>query len=379
MDFPFVLAQERAVNFADRLFEKYPPVVAVPASIAALIVTAFILEKVIVAATRQVTSRTKTKVDDAFAEGLPSILRPFFFLAGLHIAINVLLRKVKGESSELTPAGQKVQVALYIVAALVLVVCATRVALRMVDAWVATEPARARVGPAIKFAIKVVAVPIAGFAAAKAANLHLSGALTALGVGSLAVGLALQDLLKNIVAGIQLVLDQPARAGDFIQLDQNTKGTVIEVGLRSTKLRSPDNNTIIIPNSTVANAIIVNVDHTDRATIQAFEIGVAYGSDTRRVQRILEEVAEQASREIPWVLPEPMPVTVRELGESAVNFTVRLRMQQFVGRGPSVTEMYHRFYERLRAEGIEIPFPTRTLYLRQEDASTAAAPTPPSR
>jgi small-conductance mechanosensitive channel len=243
---------------------------------------------------------------------------------------------------------------------------------------VSAEAARAPVGPTVKFTIKLIAVPIAILFAAHVGGAEITGVLTALSVGSLALGLALQDFLKNIVAGIQIVLDRPIRPGDFVELDKSTRGTVIEVGLRSTKIRSPDNNTIIVPNNVIASAIVTNVDHTDRAIMQAFEISVAYGSDTRRVQRILEEVAEQAAKEVPTVLQEPQPVSFRDFGESSINFTVRLRMAHFVGRGPAVTEMYHRFYERLNAEGIEIPFPTRTVHLRGDGLVSEGASPPPS-
>jgi small-conductance mechanosensitive channel len=380
MDFLFVLAQQQpvAVDFADKLFEHYPPEIAVPAFVVALIVVAFLLEKVIVTVVRRITSRTETKIDDALADGLPSILRPAFFLAGLHIAVNVLLRKVKGEGSELTPTGQWVETTLSILTILILSFCLARMALRMVDAWVAAEPARVPAGPTIKFGIKLVAVPLAVVTAAEVGGAQLTGVVTALGVGSLALGLALQDTLKNIVSGMQLVLDRPIRAGDFVEIDKNARGTVIEIGLRSTKLRSPDNNTIIIPNNTIANAIVTNVDHTDRSTVETLAVSVAYGSDTRRTQAVLEEVVAQAATDLPGVLVEPMGVQLRDFGESGVNFTVRVRFTQFSGRLPLVTEVYHRIYTRLRAEGIQIPFPTRTVHLRQDAAPTAAVSAPPS-
>lgn len=380
MDFPFVLAEDPTpITVADKLFQQYPPAIAIPLFIVALVAIAFILERLIVALVRRITSRTETKVDDAFAAGLPSILRPAFLLAGLHIVVQVGTREVtKGGATELTQTGQWISTALNVVTILVLSFCIARVAIRMVDAWAAAEPSRAPIGPSIKFGIKLVAVPLALLTAAETTSLQLNGVLTAVGVGSLALGLALQDTLKNMVAGIQLVLDRPIRVGDFVEIDKSARGTVAEIGLRSTKIRGIDNNTIIIPNATIANAIVTNVDHTDRSLVQTFDIAVAYGSDTRRVQAILEEVAAQAASEVPGILAEPQPVQVRELGEFAVNFTVRVRLKQWAGRMPLLTEMYHRFYARLGAEGIEIPFPTRTLHLRHESASTSAASAPPS-
>jgi small-conductance mechanosensitive channel len=379
MEFVFVLAEGTPrVSVADWIFERYPPAVAIPAFILTLFGVGFVLEKAIVAAVRQVTSRTKTKVDDALADGLPSVLRPAIFLAGLHIAVNVVLREMNGEGSELTPMGRRIEVTLSILTIVVLTICLARVASRMVDVWVEVDPSRARVGPTVKFCIKLVAVPFAGLLAARVLEVQLSGVLQTLGLVSIAVGLALQDTLKNLAAGVQLVMDRPIRVGDFVEVDKSARGTVLEIGLRSTKIQSPENNTVIIPNAVIANAIVTNVDHTDRSMVQTFDIGVAYGSDTRRVQAVLEDVVAQAAKDLPGVLPEPLPVNVRDFGESSVNFTVRVRFRQFAGRLPLVTEVYHRIYARLQAEGIEIPYPTRTVHVRNDGASSEAASAPSS-
>lgn len=380
MDFPFLLAQETyQVTLADRLFAKYPPIVAVPALVLALLIAAYVLERIIVFVLKRITSRTETKVDDALADGLPSVLRPLFLLAGLHVGANVLLRiQTKNGDSELTQTGQWVTTSLSVITVLVLGFCIARLVLRMVDAWVASDASRQPVGPPVKFGIKVAAVPLTCLVAAEMGGAHISSLLAAASVPALAVGLALQDTLKNVIAGVQIVLDQPIRAGDFVEIDKNARGTVLEIGLRSTKLRSPDNNTIIIPNGNIANAIVTNLDYADRSFVQPFEISVAYGSDTRRVQKILEEVAAEAAQEVEGVVPEPAVVSFRALGDSGINFSVFIRLRQWGGRLPLTTEIHHRFYERLAAEGIEIPFPTRTVYLRGETATAAAAPSPPS-
>jgi small-conductance mechanosensitive channel len=113
--------------------------------------------------------------------------------------------------------------------------------------------------------------------------------------------------------------------------------------------------------------------------VQTFEISAAYGSDTRRVQTILEAVCAEAAKDIPDLAKEPPRVTLRALSESSVDFAVEVKLRQYSGRWPIVTELHHRFYERLRAEGLEIPFPTRTLHLRQDPAAAAPTAATPSR
>lgn len=375
MDFPLLLAQETyQVTFADRLFAKYPPAVVVPALLLAVAIVAYLLERVIVLVLKRITARTETKVDDALAAGLPSVLRPLFVLALLHVGANVLLRiQTKTGGTELTQTGQWVTKGLSVVTVLVLGFSITRLALKMVDAWVESDESRRPVGPPVKFGIKVAAVPLTCLVAAEVGGAQISSLLAAASVPALAIGLALQDTLKNVIAGVQIVLDQPIRAGDFVEIDKNARGTVLEIGLRSTKLRSPDNNTIIIPNGNIANAIVTNLDYADRSFVQTFDVSVAYGSDTRRVQKILEEVVAKAVEEVEGIVPEPATVALRQLGDSGIQFAVHVRLRQWAGRLPLTTELLHRFYDRLNAEGIEIPFPTRTLYLRG-DATAATAP-----
>jgi small-conductance mechanosensitive channel len=389
MDCVFLLAQGQEtgsgrplVNIADRLFEKYPPEIAIPVFIVIVVVVAVVLERLLVFIARRVTAKTRTTVDDAFAAGMPSVLRPLMAMVALQIVTNVWFRVEKEEKpgvtvTELTQVGRWVSLALTVVSVVVLALCVTRLLLKMVDAWVADAPTRKTVGPTIKFLIKVGAVPIALLLAAEAAGVSVGSILAAASVPALAVGLALQDTLKNMFAGVQIVIDQPIRAGDFVEVDRNTRGTVLEIGLRSTKIRSVDNNTIIIPNAIIAGAIVTNLDYQDRSFIQALDVSVAYGNDSRRVQAILEDELARAARELDGVTVEPNAVALKQLGASALDFAMSVRLRQWAGRMPIVTELYHRIYARLAAERIEIPYPTQTIHLRQDSgASAASAPSP---
>jgi small-conductance mechanosensitive channel len=380
MDFLPLLAQQEAPpaggpakRALEQILGNYPPEVAVPIFIGIVVVAALLIERIAVAVLRHMASKTVTKVDDALAECLPTILRPLVVLIALHMLVQQFLHDPR-ETSKLSPEGAFAGKALMVVSIAVLAVALVRCGTRMVDAWVQSGPDRYPVGAPIKLGIKVAMVPIALLAALQAIEYPIASLVTALGISSLAVGLALQDTLKNMFAGIQIVLDRPIRAGDFVEIDKNTRGTVLEVGLRSTKLRSIENNTVVIPNGTIANAIVVNFDIHDRSYAQILTIGVAYGSDLRKTQRILEQVAADAKKEIPAFSDEPARVWVRELGDSGVIFSMEVTFRQFLGRLPTVTELYHRCYERLRAEGIEIPFPTRTVYLRQDAPATASLP-----
>jgi small-conductance mechanosensitive channel len=379
MDFLPLLAQQAAPaggpakRALQQILGNYPPEIAVPIFIAVVVVAALLLERIAVAVLRHFAAKTVTKVDDALAECLPTILRPLVVLISLHLLVQQFLYDER-ESSHLSPEGAFAGKALMVVSIIVLAFALVRCATRMIDAWVSSGPERYPVGAPIKLGVKIAMVPIAILAALQAIDYPIASLVTALGISSLAVGLAMQDTLKNMFAGIQLVLDRPIRAGDFVEIDKNTRGTVIEIGLRSTKMRAVDNNIVIIPNATIANAIVVNFDIHDRRYAQVVTIAVAYGTDTRRAQKVLEQFAADAQKDIPAIGDEPARVWLRELGESGVTFNVEFTFRQYPGRLAIVTELYHRCYERLRAEGIEIPFPTRTVYLRQDPSATATPP-----
>lgn len=363
---------EHAKRVLQVWFETQPAWVSVPVYVASVVAIAWLVETIVVAVLRRMSAKTVTKVDDALADGIPMVLRPLFVLMSVHVVIRQLMGDPNSKSG-LTDDGELASKAVMVVSILVLAVAIGRLASRMIDAWVDADPSRLPVGPSLKLGMKVALVPIALLAALQAIEYPINSLLTALGVASLAVGLALQDTLKNMFAGIQIVLDRPIRGGDFVDVDGKTRGTVIEIGLRSTKLRTTDNNIVIIPNASIASAMVVNFDVHDRSYVETLSVSVAYGVDTRRVATLLEEIVAGARKDLPAISEEPARATVKSLGESSVDFALAVTFRQFAGRAAVVSELYHRVYEGLRAEGVDIPFPTRTVYLRDERAAPTAS------
>ena len=195
-------------------------------------------------------------------------------------------------------------------------------------------------------------------------GVHLTAVWTTLGVGSVAVAMALQETLSNFFAGLYLLVDRPLRPGDYVQLDSGPEGYVIRVGWRSTLMRSITKNLVVVPNSTLAKAVITNYSHPQRHMVLSIDVGVAYGTDPRRVQHILLEVAEKAARDgVRGLSPEPNP-SVRFMpgfGDSSLDFTLLVDVAEFADQFHVQTELRTRIVERFTREGIEFPFPTRTL------------------
>lgn len=344
---------------------EYAPVVAIPVFLGALALLSLLVERIASFLIRRVAARTATRVDDVFVESLPGLVRAQLTFIALHVVADALVAR--------EDASRKVEQVLTALNYVVVGIVLTRLGLRMTDAWVESKPHLKPVGPGVKFAIKVLVIPILLVLVLQAFGQKVEAFLTVLGVGSLAVALALQDVLKNIFAGLQIVLDQPIRAGDFISLDDGkVKGTVLEIGLRSTKLRTAENNVVIIPNANLATAVVTNAELVDRAYAHTLTLGVAYDSDTRRAQAVLEEELRRAVAEVPGFVNEPPQVFFRDFGDSALVFVVTVKVRQYTDRLQALGELNHRLHGRLAAEGIEIPYPSRTVYLR----GTLAAPPP---
>src|SRR2546425_13108796 len=140
-----------------------------------------------------------------------------------------------------------------------------------------------------------------------ALGVQITPLLTALGVGGLAVALALQDTLSNLFAGAHLLADKPIRVGDYVKVADTVEGHVVDIGWRSTRVRMLQNVVVTIPNKRVAESIITNYDMPDPRLILRIRVSVDYGADPDQVDRLLVEEATRAVSEVPGLLGEPAP------------------------------------------------------------------------
>jgi small-conductance mechanosensitive channel len=339
------------------------PAVGLPLLIIALWLVALLLRWLLGNWFRRLAMKTESKIDDVIAVALKRAVFPMLALAAAEAAVSSTRL---GESA----AARKVLTVLVIV---VVAWVAVRFVLVIVDAWVVERPNLTPIGPPIKLAIKIAWVPLVLLTVLAAIDVEIIQFVTTLGVGSLAVALAMQDTLANVFSGIQLVVDQPIRAGDFVEVDQSTRGIVHEIGLRSTKIRTLNNNMIIVPNNILAQTVIVNNEAYDRRYAHRFMIGFGYASDSRHVQRVLEDVLDTAGREVTGILPGPHSVRFMEFGDSALIFRIEVRLVKYQGRRGPLSELHHRIHERCTAENIDIPFPMRTIVMQQESPPEEAA------
>jgi small-conductance mechanosensitive channel len=197
-------------------------------------------------------------------------------------------------------------------------------------------------------------------------HVSLTAVWTTLGVGSVAVALALQETLSNLFAGLYLLADRPVNPGDYIKLDSGQEGYVIRIGWRSTTLRTQSNNIVFVPNSTMAKAVIINYSLPELRVSLSIPVRVSYGSDPRRVEKALLDVTREAAQEgLAGLLLDPPPgVTLTPgFGDSSLDFTLNLNVRRFEDQVPVQSELRKRILARFAKEGIAIPFPTRTIGL----------------
>ncbi len=187
--------------------------------------------------------------------------------------------------------------------------------------------------------------------------------LTALGVGGLAVALALQDTLSNLFAGVHILTSRKVQPGDFIQLDNGMRGYVVDTNWRNTIIRQLPNNILVVPNSTVASSIVTNYHLPEHEMSVTVACSVSYESDLEHVERVAVDVGRQVMLEVEGAVPAYEP-TVRftEFGGSSISFNVGLRAGDVSAQALITHEFIKRLHARYAREGIDASSPTTIAY-----------------
>ena len=217
--------------------------------------------------------------------------------------------------------------------------------------------------PLVEKLVSIFLVGTALIITLKHFNYDVLSLVTALGIGSLAIGMAAKDTLANMISGFTLMLDRPFRIGDRIQLTTGLWGDVMDIGLRSTKIKTPDHTYLIIPNSDLCNSTVVNLAFPDTRGKGRINVGVGYGSDVEKVKRILAETA----LEVPDVLKEPGPEAFfTAFGDFSLNMSLFFWVNDYSQVFAVTDKVNSRLIIRLQENGIVIPYPIRTVQLEKD-------------
>jgi len=214
---------------------------------------------------------------------------------------------------------------------------------------------------------KISKILLAGFAVVIVLsnfNVNISGFLVSLGVGSLAVALAAQETISNMISGFIIMIDRPFRIGDRIRYANTEVGDVLEIGIRSTKIMDFDNNIVIIPNNEIVKSRVVNFNYPQTLTRVLVEVGISYESDYKKAKEILKRIAI----EHPFVSKEFTPeVYMTNFGDSAVTLRLIMKTDHFKDGFDIQCQIREAVFDEFKKEGIEIPFPQRVVHIQTDN------------
>lgn len=221
--------------------------------------------------------------------------------------------------------------------------------------------------------VRIAIVSIAALVILQSLGVKIAPVLAALGVGGLAVALALQDTLSNLFSGVLIIASKQLRPGDYVGLDSLEEGYVVDVTWRNTTIRTLGNNMVIVPNSKMASSNITNYYQPERQMSVIVPVGVSYSSDLQHVEEVTIAVANEVMTGIEGGVPEFEPfVRFNYFGDFSIDFSVIMQTREVAQQFKILHEFMKLLHRRYREEGIEIPFPVTT-NIHTDDTSNGHA------
>ncbi|UCH36166.1 MAG: mechanosensitive ion channel family protein [Armatimonadota bacterium] len=330
---------------------------------------------------RPLVRRTDTELDDLVLVPVRGLIIWGLLLLGIYHSLNTLQAV---QSNELASKwlGKALAVAWAVLAVITL--------LRLFNAIVSWYVQRAaehaehprdissQAGLARKI-VNIAVLSIGILYVLQAAGVSISPLLAGGAIGGLAIALALQDTLANLFAGLYLNIDRPVAVGDFVKLESGEEGFVEEIGWRNTKVRLWANNVVVIPNQKLSQSVLTNYFLPKQEMSVYVWCGVAYDSDLQHVEDVTIEVAREVMQRVPGSALDWEPVVRwKEFGDFAITFVTVLRVHEFGSQYVLQSEFVKALHRRFKEEGIEIPFPIRTVIMKRPGAKAPAPAHAPS-
>lgn len=322
-------------------------------------------EKLLVKALRRAES-TKTRLDDVVSRALRGPVRVFAILTGLGVALLAIALP--------SQVHQWVRALLGLLLGITLVVLAARFAAGLVE----TYGERARLeGPSRNLARRLSTIAIWSLGillVLQRQGVNVGPLLTTLGLAGLAIALAFQDTLSNLFAGVYIQADRPLDVGHYVRFEEhNLEGFVVEVGWRTTKIRTLGNNLVVLPNARAANSIVTDFALPEPRMSLLVRVPVSPDADAARVEALILDEAQKAAGAIPGFLSTPPPFVrfIPGYTESGLEFTLICQVATFVDQYAVQHELRHRISLRLRAEGLAPSVPHRDVRITMEGSSPA--------
>jgi small-conductance mechanosensitive channel len=329
------------------------------AALGATVLFGYILRRILFRKLAQWSKKTTTQIDDIVISSVRGPFIVWFLILGLYLGLEL--------SKYPDRVVHVIQKILMVLAIFSVTFALANIASRLVRAYSAKVDTTLPVTSVTQHVSRLIIFSIGLLIILSALGISITPMLATLGVGGLAVALALQDTLANLFAGIQTTVAKQIRVGDFVKLDSGEEGYVTDINWRTTKIRMLPNNIVLVPNEKLAKAIVTNYYLPEKNMAVLVDVGVHYGSDLRKVEQVTCEVGREVMREVPGGVSDFEPfIRYHTFGDSSIDFTVILRANEVVDRYIIKHEFIKRLHERYAREGIVIPFPIRAINYDQE-------------
>jgi small-conductance mechanosensitive channel len=341
---------EQIVKF---LMQNWRELVWPAALFAAVVVTGWVLRQIVYSRLRRSAASSSTRIDSMLVEALHGPILLWILILAIHLSAEYsdLPRSV-------TRWSAKVLLALWIISL-------TLVLSRLSGRMVRTHSTRLEGALPVSTLTEVLAsliIWILGILTLlqMVFDVDIRAILAALGVGGLAVALALQDTLSNLFAGFYVSVARQVRIGDFVKIDAGQSGYVQDIGWRSTTLRDLSANLIFIPNNKLAQSIVTNYNLPQHPIGISINVPVTYDSDPSQVERLLTEVGSAAAEQVPGLLKDPAPSAkfIPGFGKTSMDFTLDCQVAEFADQFLVQHELRKRIYRRFREEGVRFRPPS---------------------
>lgn len=320
----------------------------------------FLVKNLLVRYLKKSTSKTQTKVGDMIINAIRTPLPIWFLIAGARLA------PIPVPASIESYIDKGLDIALSI--SIIFVVA--NIAAGIITHYGRQFSAGEQVSTIGRNLVKLAVFALGIVLIMGNQGIEITPLIASLGIGALAIGLALQSTLANIFSGFYLLADKPVRVGDYIQIEGGVEGWVEDIGWRSTKIRTlGDRAIVIIPNQKLAESVITNLYRPNTTFPVMIEIGVSYNDDPEKVERVLMEIGKEMQDKHEEVVKDKGPVVffIPGFGDFSLGFRLIVFVKEFTQNFRIQSDIRKLIYKRFQAEGIEIPFPIRTVYLKSAD------------
>lgn len=331
---------------------------------ASIVLSAFVLASIIHLFlnifVRRFAAKTKTDLDDQILE---IIIKPIYLIMIL-IGLNIAARTVESQLKEIAWIDK----IFFIVYALIAAYVAAKILSLLIVKWLHVSKKFEKTPKLIGKVVGVIVFLIAGIIILDKLEIQITPFIATLGIGGLAIGLALQNTLSNLFAGLHILSDEPVKVGDFIELEgaQNVAGRVEDIGWRSTRIKTLTNNIVVVPNAKLSDSIIINDTMNNAEFAFAVHCGVSYDSDLDKVESVAVDVAKNIQKKVPGAVKSHEPaLRFNKFADSNIEFTIGLRAQTYEDKFLMTHELIKALKRAFDKSHIEISHPVRRIYTQK--------------